>query len=486
MAVALGNAAESARGEPSAGQGQQATDAGARPRDPLLNTGVIAARIAAASAGDTVEIGPGVYREHLRIDKAVRLVGVGEPRPVIDGAGSGDIVEIAAKGVELKGFVIRDTGIDLDKENCAVRVLASGAVIEDNQIEDILFGIDVKQASGVVIRNNRIGGKDLDIARRGDGIRLWRADRSVIEGNTIHDGRDAILWYSTGIIIRRNRAINCRYGFHLMYSDSVTIEENEVAGNSVGVYFMYSKDLVLRNNRILQNRGPSGYGLGLKETDRFHIEGNIFAANRVGLYTDGSPFTNSMPGEITGNTFAYNDVGVMFLPAVRGNQLTLNNFVDNIEQVAIQGRGELVGNDFSKDERGNFWSDYAGYDADHNGVGDSSYESQKLFENMMDKEPKLRLLVHSPAHRAIEFVARAIPAIQPEPKFSDDYPLMREVEIPGSAVADSAGPPARGGLARLSAVLCGAAGLVVFWALRPVVRVGERRSERGVVIGGTA
>jgi hypothetical protein len=46
--------------------------------------------------------------------------------------------------------------------------------------------------------------------------------------------------------------------------------------------------------------------------------------------------------------------------------------------------------------------------------------------------------------------------------------------------------PARGGCARLSAVLCAAAELVVFWALRPVVRVGERRSERGVVIGGTA
>jgi parallel beta-helix repeat protein len=54
------------------------------------------------------------------------------------------------------------------------------------------------------VRGNRIGGKQLDIARRGDGLRLWRSDRTLIEGNTIHDGRDAILWYSKGIVVRGN------------------------------------------------------------------------------------------------------------------------------------------------------------------------------------------------------------------------------------------------------------------------------------------
>jgi hypothetical protein len=76
----------------------------------------------------------------------------------------------------------------------------------DNILEDILFGIDLREAPDSRVRGNRIGGKDLDIARRGDGLRLWRSDRTLIENNTIHDGRDAILWYSKGVVVRGNTA----------------------------------------------------------------------------------------------------------------------------------------------------------------------------------------------------------------------------------------------------------------------------------------
>ena len=57
------------------------------------------------------------------------------------------------------------------------------------------------------------------------------------------------------------------------------------------------------------------------------------------------------------------------------------------------------------------------------------HESQTLFENLMDREPSLRLFLFSPAQQAIEFVARALPAIQPEAKFTDEVPLMRPVPI---------------------------------------------------------
>jgi len=400
--------------------------AGGRPHAPI---GEIGRRIAAAHEGETVVIGPGVYREHVRIDKRLTLVGSG--RPVIDGGGNGDIVEITAPGVEFRGFTVRDTGIDLDKENAAVRVLAGRVTIEDNILEDILFGIDLREAPDCIVRNNHIGGKALDIARRGDGLRLWRSDRTLVERNDIHDGRDAILWYSQDVTVRANTSSRCRYGFHLMYSDSVVIEDNELTENSVGVYLMYSKRVRLDGNRIVRNRGPSGYGVGLKEVDQFTVVNNVIGANRVGVYLDGSPFSTVIPGGFSKNTIAFNDIGIAFLPSVRGNRFTENNFIDNIEQVAILGRGELKGNEFSHEGRGNFWTDYVGYDQDRDGIGDFVHESQTLFENMLDKEPKLRILLFSPVQQAVELVGRALPATRPEPKFSDEFPLMTSVADAG-------------------------------------------------------
>lgn len=392
-----------------------------------LQRGAIERWISEARAGDTIRVPAGIYREHLRIDKPISLIADGEV--VIDGGGRGDIIEITAPDVTLRGFTIRHTGIDLDKENAAIRVTAPRATIEHNTLEDILFGIDLRESPDSRVASNRIGGKALDIARRGDGLRLWRSDRSIIEGNTIHDGRDAILWYSRGVVVRNNIGYDCRYGLHLMFSDDITIVNNEFRRNSVGIYLMYSAGVELSGNRLIQNRGPSGYGIGLKETDRFSVRGNLIVGNRSGVYIDGSPFTDAQPGEFHGNTIAYNDVGFTFLPSARGNELVDNNFIDNIDQVAVAGRGSLDANQFWKGERGNFWSDYTGYDQDRDGIGDFVHESQTLFENMMDKEPKLRLFLFSPAQQAIEFVGRALPAVRPEAKFIDEVPLMSPVPI---------------------------------------------------------
>lgn len=397
--------------------------------------GVIGRRVEAAEPGATLVIEPGVYHEHLRLTKPLTLRAGG--KVVIDGGGSGDIVEITAPDVTLQGFTVRNTGIDLDKENAAIRVLAPRAVIKDNVVEDVLFGIDLREAPDSIVSSNRIGGKNLDIARRGDGLRLWRSDRTIVEDNVIHDGRDAILWYSKGVVVRRNTGHDSRYGLHLMFSDDVTITDNEFKRNSVGIYLMYSTGVEIAGNRLIQNRGPSGYGLGLKETDRFVVRGNLMVGNRSGIYIDGSPLAPDVPGEFTANTVAGNDVGITFLPSARGNLIYENNFIDNFNQVAVAGRGNLDANQFWKGDAGNFWSDYTGYDQNHDGVGDFVHESATLFEDLMSREPSLRLFLFSPAQQAVEFVGRAVPAVRPEPKFTDEVPLMRPVPVAALPASDS-------------------------------------------------
>lgn len=74
----------------------------------------------------------------------------------------------------------------------------------------------------------------------------------------------------------------------------------------------------------------------------------------------------------------------------------------------------------------------------------------------MAREPALRLFLFSPAQRAVEFVARALPSVQPEAKFTDWCPLT---EPPLVRHAPSASYTAA--YSGLASMLTGAAGLVL-------------------------
>jgi nitrous oxidase accessory protein len=385
------------------------------------------AAIASAQAGDVIQVPPGTYAGPLVISQPLTLVARGEV--VLDGGGEGDVIQIKAPAVTVRGFTIRNTGKSLDRENAGITVLAPRAVIEDNTLQDVLFGVYLKGSTDSVIRGNTIGGKDLAIQRRGDGIRIWQSHRTVIEDNVVRDSRDAVMWFSHEVQLRRNHITNGRYGLHFMYSDHNTIEDNYLEDNSVGAFLMYSEGLILRRNVFARNRGPSGYGVGLKDMDETTAQDNLFIGNRVGLHLDNSPSSMRVHDQFARNVFAYNDIGVAFLPAVKRNRFRDNTFLENLEQVAILGGGTFSGNDFTVQDRGNFWSDYRGYDADGDGLGDLPYESASLFENLMDREPKLRLFIFSPAQQAIELASRAFPVVKPRPKLSDSAPLMTPVAI---------------------------------------------------------
>ncbi len=120
----------------------------------------------------------------------------------------------------------------------------------------------------------------------------------------------------------------------------------------------------------------------------------------------------------------YNDVGISLLPSVRHNQFTGNSFIDNQEQILIEGGGDLVGNLWTVNNQGNYWSDYVGYDQDNDGFGDLPYRAERLFENLADRYPSLRLFALSPAAQAIDFAAKAVPLVRPKPKLTDNVPLM--------------------------------------------------------------
>lgn len=430
--------------------------------------------LAAAQAGDTIRVPAGEYAGPLIVDKT--LVLEGEEGAIIQGAGDDDVVRLTAPGITFRGFTVRGTGISLDREHAAISVEAPGALVENNYVEDALFGIYLKKAPDTVVRGNTIIGKDLPISRRGDGLKVFYSQNSLLEGNTLRDSRDAIIWYSPHTAILNNVFDHGRYGLHLMQSDYHHIEGNVLRDNSVGIYLMYGTGFTLRNNLMLNNRGPSGYGLGLKEVDEATIEGNGFINNRVGIYNDLSPLRPETTIDLTGNLFAYNEIGILVLPNVKRNIFSGNNFVENAEQVNISGSGELSGNEWSAGGRGNYWSDYVGYDADGNGVGDLPYATRSLYESMLAKYPELRLFQYSPATDALDLAAKAFPVFQPRPIMSDPDPLVQPAQTPPL--------PASPGLEEASPLVGGLTSAILIGLALAVMAAGTRAFSRPGLLTG--
>lgn len=427
----------------------------------------IRAALDVTTPGATIEVHGGTYEGPLVVDKPVRLVGVGWP--VIEGHGRGTVVKITAPDVFFGGFVVRNSGDSLDEENSGIAVEAPRAIVEGNRLEETLFGIYLREAPDSVVRRNVIISKAMDLPRRGDAIRVWYSSGTTIEENVVRRGRDVVLWYSENLHVRGNVIAGGRYGLHFMYCDNALVEENRLTDNSVGAFLMYSRRLHLRRNFIAYNRGPSGYGVGLKDLDDGLLEENLLVDNRVGIFVDNSPREIESRMEYRHNVIAYNDVGVELLPSVQRNEYVENSFIENEEQVHVAGGGQLQANRW----HGNFWSDYAGYDADGDGVGDEPYRSQRLFEDLMGRYPVLQLYRYSPVVQAVEFAAKAAPVVRPQPKLEDPEPHMRPY-VPAGVPAPVSAPDRRaaavmGVLAFLGAVLVG-------WPPRP------RRSARGGVL----
>lgn len=419
--------------------------------------------IVRAQPGDTIRVMGGIYKGRWVVDKPLYLLGEGTP--ILDGGGAGSVLTLKAPRCVVRGFVVRNSGSVLNNQDSGVRVEAPDCVVENNRLERVLFGVHLDWADRSVVRGNQIFSKDLPVARRGDQIRVWYSHHAKVENNLVVGGRDLVFWYSEGVQIRGNVVRNSRYGIHFMYCSRSDIRDNTVEGNSVGVYIMYSEGVRVVRNRILSNRGPSGMGLGIKDGYGLQVEGNLIANNRIGIFVD------SGEGLYRGNWFVRNDVGVHLHLAVKTNRFEENALIENWEQVSLERPDSVSGVSW----RGNYWSDYSGYDRDGDGYGDRAYQAVKVFELLASQNSALRLLTYSPSAQAVDFGVRLFPMFAPRPLVRDEAPRMRPLPILVGEVGRRSG---YGGL--VFSVLSLAVGLMSVASPR-IRRERRRRGEQRVM-----
>ena len=371
-----------------------------------------------AEEGAVLLLEPGTYAGPILIDKPLTLDGKG--KVTIDAGGKGSVIILKTDGATVRNLHLTNSGDSHNDLDSGVQVRGRFNVIKDNLIDNCLFGVDLQQSDHNVVRRNRISSKPFELGMRGDAIRLWYSFHNKITDNEINKVRDTVVWYSADNTIARNTASDSRYSLHFMYSRRNVVEDNRYYNNTVGIFLMYSDGVEIRNNYIAHAAGPTGVGIGMKETSELIIEDNEILYCASGLYIDVSPFQPDTTNRFTGNLIAYNGIGIRFLNNWTGNVFQQNQFVDNLTQIAVTG-GKTANRNVWE---GNYWSDYEGFDRDENGTGDAPYELYAYADRLWQDEPYAQFFKGSPMLEVLDFLERLAPFSAPDMLVRDEQPAM--------------------------------------------------------------
>lgn len=402
-----------------------------------------------AGDGDVFMLASGAHKGPLRIDR--RLVLQGEPGATLTGNGAGSVISVFGPGVEIRGLTISGSGRNLQKMDSAVYLekTAERALIENNRIVDNLFGVYIHGATGSRVLNNVIEGlRNIRQAEAGNGVSLWNAPEVTIGGNTISHGRDGIYTIaSRNDRFIDNRFEKVRFAIHYMYTNDSEVSGNVSIKNHVAYAIMSSNRLVIRGNVSDRDRD---YGLLFNNANYSRIEGNLV----VGGAIDGASGAQEVAGDERGMmpgagsesdlrevrsgpgkcVFIYNannnqfrnnwfercEIGVHFTAGSEKNEITGNAFVGNRNQVKYVGTRNL---DWSKDGRGNYWSDNPAFDLDGDGIADTAYRPNDLVDRVLWTAPSAKILINSPAVQVLRWAQTQFPALYPG-GVVDTHPLI--------------------------------------------------------------
>lgn len=297
----------------------------------------IQAAVNAAAPGDYVFVYAGIYAEHVTIGKPLTLEGEDRELAIVDGGGSGRVIYVTANNVTIRSLTATngDWGIYLIPNWRIHHVIMDDLVVTDHTKEGISAGHSASWGAYHRITNSLI-------ANNGSaGFYGHQFGYSLIEGNTVFGNSG---------------------GFNPGWGFATVVRDNLVYDNVLsGIWFDSMFNSVAENNRVW---GNSSTGITLGYVARSNtVRHNAVCANGYGLYSNYPPvrYNRIYHNDVEGNKVQGFDLG--------------SNFWDN---------GYPSG--------GNYWADYAGTDADLDGIGDTPY----VFSGGQDKYPLMEPTIFGP------------------------------------------------------------------------------------------
>ncbi|KAA0967837.1 nitrous oxide reductase family maturation protein NosD [Pseudomonas sp. ANT_H12B] len=371
----------------------------------------------------------GEYRGSFSVDQSMQIVC--EPGAVFQGEGQGNGLIISAPDVGVEGCTFLDWGHDLTAMNAAlfIQPKAHGAVIRGNRLQGKGFGIWVDGTQDVSLIDNRIqGDPSMRSQDRGNGIHLYAVHGAKVIGNHVRDTRDGIyIDTSNGNLMQGNTLEDLRYGVHYMFANDNQLIGNTTRRTRTGYALMQSRKLTVIGNRSEQDQN---YGILMNYITYSTLRDNVVTDVRDGSTGDSMIsgaegkalfIYNSLFNSIEHNRFEHSAVGIHLTAGSEDNRIADNAFVGNQRQVKYVATRLQ---EWSADGRGNFWSDYLGWDRNGDGLGDIAYEPNDNVDRLLWLYPQVRLLMNSPGIELLRWVQRAFPVMK-SPGVLDSHPLMK-------------------------------------------------------------
>jgi parallel beta-helix repeat protein len=281
----------------------------------------------AANSGDTIVVKAGTYNEDwVSIDKSVSLVGDNQKSLVYYHSALGFIV--TANNVRITGFT----------------VMSSEAMQG--------YGVSISNSSDCIIENNLIENNCVGISIYGSS-----SDNTISE-NTLKNNERSI---------------------ELIDSLGNTISDNNITGALVsGISLDSSSGNTVSGNRISDLEDGMGALMLWKSSNSVISRNLLFGGNPMLMI-------NCSNNVLSENFVIDSEYGIVV--GLSSNNRIYSNYFINVTELVMDtdiSAGVPSENSWDNGAEGNYWCDYAGADADGDGIGESPYV---LYENNQDNYP---------------------------------------------------------------------------------------------------